>query len=157
MSSVLSGIRVIELASYALVPFAGSILAEWGADVIKVEHPLTGDPIRNTNVWGIPPTQGYGSFLHEITNRGKRSIGLDIGKPEGYAALVKLIEGADVFITNMLPAARRRFKIEYEDLKAINPRLVYARGSGMGQKGPEAEAGGFDSAIYWARAGVALA
>jgi crotonobetainyl-CoA:carnitine CoA-transferase CaiB-like acyl-CoA transferase len=158
MTGVLDGVRVIEVAMWTFVPAAGAVLAEWGADVVKVEHPVTGDPQRGIINSGFLPDSAQGlNYMWEVPNRGKRSIGIDLRLPEGHALLLQLVESADVFVTNFLPDARRRLGIDVEDLRAVNPRLVYARGSGHGPRGPEAERGGFDSSTYWARGGIGYA
>lgn len=153
----LRGIRVVEAAMYALVPAAGAILSDWGADVIKVEHPETGDPIRNHTAWGIPLGAGGFNYLHETFNRGKRSVGINLATEDGRELFYELLRTADVFITSFLPAARRKLGIEADDVLSVNPRLVYARGSGYGQRGPQAERGGFDAITYWYRTGVGAA
>ncbi len=152
MKQIMAGVRVLEVAAWTYVPAAGAVLAEWGADVLKVEHPETGDPQRALVTSGLVPS-GPGGVNHmiELPNRGKRSIGIDIGTPEGHEVLMKLAAGSDVFLTNFLPAARRRLRIEVEDVRAANPRIIYARGSGQGQLGPEAERGGYDGCSFWAR------
>lgn len=159
MTDVLSGIRVIELASWTFVPSAGVALADWGADVIKVEHPQGGDPGRALVVGGLAPGTGKSAldFMLELGNRGKRSIGLDLRHEQGRELLLKLVETADVFLTNWLPDARRKLRIDVADLRAVNPKLIYARGSGLGPRGPEAANGGFDAASYMARGSVAYA
>jgi crotonobetainyl-CoA:carnitine CoA-transferase CaiB-like acyl-CoA transferase len=149
----LEGVRVIEVAAWTFVPAAGAVLAEWGADVIKIEHPLHGDPQRGLSAGGMVSSKGV-NFMIEIPNRGKRSVGLDLGTDEGRELLYKLVTNADVFLTNFLPAARRRLGIELEDLRAINPDLIYVRGSGNGVRGPDAERGGYDATSYWARTGI---
>jgi crotonobetainyl-CoA:carnitine CoA-transferase CaiB-like acyl-CoA transferase len=157
MSGVLQGVKVIELAQYAYVPSAATVLAEWGADIIKIEHPVEGDRLRGLHPWGVPPGTGGFTYMWEVANRGKRSIGLDVGQPEGRDILLRLVEDADVFMTSFLPAARRRLAIDVEDLRVRNPQLIYARGSAQGVRGPEAEGGGFDTLTYWRRSGMAHA
>jgi len=155
MLKVLDGVRLIEVAEWFFVPGAGTVLADWGVDVIKVEHPLRGDPLRGLISSGmIPGAKGHNFFV-ENGSRNKRSIGLDLLNECGRDALYRLVEKADIFLTSFLPPARRKLKIEYEDLKAINPKLIYARGSGQGPRGPEAERGGFDAGSFWSRGGVA--
>ncbi|GAB1814867.1 CaiB/BaiF CoA transferase family protein, partial [Mycobacterium sp. MUNTM1] len=154
MTDILNGIRVVELAAWSFVPSAGAVLADWGADVIKVEHPETGDPQRGLiNSGVVAAARGVNHFI-EQPNRGKRSVGLDTRNPEGLELLMKLIETADVFITNLLPGSRKRMGIDVEQVRARNPKIVYARGHGYGAKGDLAEQGGFDLAAYWARGGV---
>jgi crotonobetainyl-CoA:carnitine CoA-transferase CaiB-like acyl-CoA transferase len=143
---------------WTFVPAAGAVMAEWGADVIKVEHPVTGDPQRGLVSSGFLPEDAGGvNYMIEIPNRGKRSIGIDLRSPEGRELLYRLAETSDVFLTNFLPPARRKLGIEVEDIRARNPKIIYARGSGHGQKGPDADKGGYDSSSYWARGGVGYA
>src|SRR5688572_9038362 len=157
MAGPLEGIRVIEVASWMFIPSGGSILVDWGADVIKVEHPLTGDPQRGLVTSGLIPGGPDGvNFMIEQPNRGKRSVAIDISHPDGHEALMKLVESADVFLTSYLPPVRRKLKIDVEDLRARNPNIIVARGSGQGPKGPDAEKGGYDGASFWARGGVGM-
>lgn len=156
MQDVLAGIHVVEVASWTFVPSSGAILAEWGADVIKIEDPERGDPQRGLISSGLIPPGGA-NFMYEIPNRGKRSVGLNIAHENGRELLYRLVETADVFVTNYLPDVRRRLGIEVEQIRARNPKAIYVRGSGNGPRGPEANRGGFDSATYWARAGIAAA
>lgn len=152
---VLEGVRVIEVAQYVFVPLAGGVLAEWGAETIKVEPPGTGDAYRGLRRTGALAIEGPVNFAIEHANRGKRSIGLDLSKPAGREVLAELVKSADVFLTNLLPESRERLAIEVGDVRAWNPRIVYARGTGMGERGAERNRGGFDYATYWARAGSA--
>jgi crotonobetainyl-CoA:carnitine CoA-transferase CaiB-like acyl-CoA transferase len=154
MTQVLEGIRVVEVDNWGFAPSAGVVLADWGADVIKVEDPRRGDPLR-----GIFGAVDFGdgamrNFLHEQWNRNKRSIGLDLAAPDGRAALDDLVAGADVFITNYLPDIRARLRLDAADLRAVNPTLVYALATGQGSKGPDAGKASFDYVSAWARAGV---
>ena len=151
MEPVLEGVKVVELAEWAFVPSAGATLADWGADVIKIEHPVRGDSIR-----GLMLPGGVADFNHmvEQMNRGKRGLGLDISKPAGREILLKLVADADVFLTSMLEWARQKYKIAWEDLSAVNPRLIYARGSGQGPRGPDAGKPGFDGHTWWSQGGV---
>lgn len=152
----MQGIRVVEVAAWTYVPIAGAVLAEWGADVIKIEHPETGDPQRGLVTSGLMPKgPGDVNFMIELPNRGKRSVGLDLKSPRGHELLLELVKTADVFLTNFRPRARRSLGIDVDDLRAVNPRLVYVRGSGHGQRGPEAERGGYDACSFWARGGSA--
>lgn len=149
----MEGVRVIEVAAWTFVPAAGGVLADWGADVIKIEHPLGGDPQRNLIAGGIIPKSTV-NFIIEVPNRGKRSVGVDLGSDVGKELLHRLITGADVFLTSFLPDTRRRLGIDVDDVRAVNPRIVYARGSGFGPKGAGAGNGGYDATAYWARSGV---
>jgi crotonobetainyl-CoA:carnitine CoA-transferase CaiB-like acyl-CoA transferase len=155
MHKPMQGVRVLEVAQFTFVPAAGAVLADWGADVIKVEHAVAGDAQRGLAQLG-PIGVGSGvNVLMEHANRGKRSIGLDLGAPEGRAVLDDLVRTSDVFLTNFLPVARARLRIEVADLRAANPRIIYARGSALGDRGPERERGGYDMTGYWCRAGSA--
>jgi crotonobetainyl-CoA:carnitine CoA-transferase CaiB-like acyl-CoA transferase len=151
---IMDGIKVVEVASWTYVPVAGAVLAEWGADVIKIEHPESGDPQRGLAASGLVPT-GPGGVAHmmELPNRGKRSIGLDLGTAEGRTILLELSATADVFLTNFRPQARRKLAIDVEDIRAVNPSIIYVRGSGQGQRGPDAEMGGYDGCTFWGRGG----
>lgn len=157
MNQVLKGVRVIEMAQWWFVGSAAAVLADWGADVIKIEHPINGDPLRGLVTSGLVPNTGGVNFMMEQANRGKRSIGLDLSKPEGMEILRQLVAGADVFLTNFLPAARRRLGIDVDDVRRMNPKIVYVRGHGQGARGPDAEKGGYDAASFWSRGGVAAA
>ena len=157
MSGVLHGVRVIEVAQWWFVPAAGAVLADWGADVVKIEHPASGDPQRGLVTSGLVPPTGGVNFMVEQPNRGKRSVGLDLGRPAGRDLLYRLVETADVFLTNFLPAARRRLAIDVDDVRRVNPKIVYVRGHGQGTHGPERERGGYDAASFWCRGGIANA
>jgi crotonobetainyl-CoA:carnitine CoA-transferase CaiB-like acyl-CoA transferase len=151
MARPLEGIKVVEVAMWAFVPACGGILADMGAQVIKVEPP-TGDPIRGLEIGGFKA--GRFDFSWENYNRGKRSITLDLRQAQGVEILFKLLETADVFLTNLLTNARRRMGIDVEAVRARFPNLIYAVGSGAGRHGPEAHRGGFDSTTFWARGGI---
>ena len=154
---LLDGVRVVELSMYALVPSAAAVLADWGADVVKVVPVKVADPMLGNPIAGLPKKDVGIAFMWELLNRGKRCMGLDVSTLEGRQILLDLVAHADVFITNLLPAARARFGIDPEDLCAVNPALIYARGSGHGNEGPERDAGGFDHTDFWARTGIAHA
>ncbi|HSA52883.1 MAG TPA: CoA transferase [Yinghuangia sp.] len=155
MSKPLEGIRVLEVAMYGFVPSAGGVLAEWGADVIKVEHAVTGDPQRGLRQTGTFKVEGDPNPNVEHANRGKRSIGLDMSKPEGREVLYELAKRADVFLTSFLPNHRTKFGIDVDDIRKVNPKVIYARGSALGPRGPEATKGGYDMTAFWARGGTA--
>src|SRR5574341_636527 len=154
MLKVLNGIRMLEVAEWFFVPGAGTVLADWGVDVIKIEHPTRGDPLRGLISSGIIPGAHGPNFFIENGSRNKRSVGLDLGTDRGREVLYKLVEKSDIFLTSFLPATRRRLKIDYDDIKKINPKIIYAKGSGQGPKGPEAERGGFDAGSFWSRGSV---
>jgi crotonobetainyl-CoA:carnitine CoA-transferase CaiB-like acyl-CoA transferase len=156
MQQVMKGVRVLEVAQYTFVPAAGAVLADWGADVIKVEHPTKGDGQRGLLQVGGQANTGEINFLMEHSNRGKRSIGIDLSSEQGRALLYEIAKTSDVFLTNYLPGVRRKLGIDVEDLRAANPKIIYARGSAHGEKGPERERGGYDSTDYWARSGSGM-
>ena len=157
MIQPMEGVRVLEVAQFTFVPAAGAVLADWGADVIKVEHAETGDAQRGlSRVMDMPVGSGSFAPLMEHPNRGKRSIGLALERPEALDVLHELIRTSDVFLTNFLPRARRRLGIELDDVRKVNADIIYVRGSGFGSKGPDNEKGGYDSTAFWARGGSAL-
>jgi crotonobetainyl-CoA:carnitine CoA-transferase CaiB-like acyl-CoA transferase len=151
----LDGIRVLEVAMYGFVPSAGAVLAEWGADVIKVEHAVTGDPQRGLRQTGALRVEGDPNPNIEHANRSKRSLGLDMSVPEGKEVLYELARRSDVFLTSFLPGHRKKFGIDVDDIRAVNPTIIYARGSALGPRGAEAEKGGYDMTAFWCRAGTA--
>jgi crotonobetainyl-CoA:carnitine CoA-transferase CaiB-like acyl-CoA transferase len=153
----MAGVRVLEVAQFTFVPSAGAVLADWGADVIKVEHAEKGDAQRGLSaVMDMPVGSGSFAPLMEHPNRGKRSIGLALERPEALDVLHELIRTSDVFLTNFLPRARRKLGIEVDDVRNVNADIIYVRGSGFGSGGPDCEKGGYDSTAFWARGGSAL-
>jgi crotonobetainyl-CoA:carnitine CoA-transferase CaiB-like acyl-CoA transferase len=157
MIKVMQGVRVLEVAQFTFVPAAGGILADWGADVIKIEHPVRGDTQRGFLNMGGVTLDPLRHTLVEHPNRGKRSVGIDVSTPEGQEVLYELAKTADVFLTNYLPQVRQKNKFDIEHIRAVNPNIIYARGSALGDKGPEREVGGFDGTCFWARSGIAHA
>ena len=151
---VLNGIRVVEVAAWTYVPVAGAILAEWGADVLKIEHPESGDPQRGLVTSGLIPAGGV-NHMFELPNRGKRSVAIDLKSEQGRALLMRLIATADVFLTNFRPDARKKLGLDVEDVRAVNDKIVYVRGSSSGQRGEEANRGGYDMTSFWSRGGAA--
>jgi crotonobetainyl-CoA:carnitine CoA-transferase CaiB-like acyl-CoA transferase len=152
----LSGITVIEVAAWTFVPSSGAVLADWGADVIKVEHPLTGDPQRGLISSGLVTGDvGGANYLIEQPNRGKRSVGIDLATSDGRAVLDRLLDHADVFVTSFLPRVRDKLGLDPETIRSRNPRIVYALGTGQGTRGDDAAKGGYDGSSYFARSGIA--
>ena len=156
MSRLLEGIKVLELGSYVAVPAAGTILTDLGADVVKVEHPVTGDPGRGLDMSakGVVPHKGGLNTLFELLNRGKKSIAVDLTSPSGQEIVLRLASHFDVVVTNLTPHRQERYRVRYEDLSAVNEGLVYVVLTGYGMKGPEKDRSGFDYAAFWARSGV---
>jgi crotonobetainyl-CoA:carnitine CoA-transferase CaiB-like acyl-CoA transferase len=148
---MLRDLRVIELATYIAAPGAAGIMADWGADVIKIESP-DGDPMRS--FFDTLGSDQAANPVFELDNRGKRSVVLDIRTPAGRDAAKALVRDADVFLTNVRPAGLARAGLDYESLKAVNPRLIYCSLTGYGLEGPDADRPGMDVAAFWSRAGV---
>jgi crotonobetainyl-CoA:carnitine CoA-transferase CaiB-like acyl-CoA transferase len=152
---ILNGIRVVEVSTFVMAPSATTILADWGADVVKVEHPDFGDPTRGDMVGGLPPTPKVPvALMAEITNRGKRAMAANLAVDAGRELVGRLIAASDVFVTNMLPDARAKYRITLDAVRADNPDIVYALATGHGTRGPEAGAPGFDHTDFWARSGI---
>jgi crotonobetainyl-CoA:carnitine CoA-transferase CaiB-like acyl-CoA transferase len=158
VTQVMKGIRILEVAEHTFVPMAAAVLADWGADVIKVEHVERGDAMR-----GLDSTAGMSvgrdgvNLYMEHANRGKRSIAVDLTTPEGIDLVYRLAAKSDVFLTNKLPAVRRKLRVDVDDIRAHNPNIVYVRGTGYGSRGPDVDRGGYDFLAYWARSGNAAA
>jgi len=150
----LEGIRVVELAQWVFVPVAGALLADWGADVVHVE-PTEGDPYRGLATQGIGTERGGVNLSLALANRGKRSLALDVRSEKGLAVLHRLLESADVFLTNMRPSALERAGLDPDAVTGRYPSLVYARGLGYGAKGPDANNAGYDATAFWSRGGMA--
>ena len=153
MTAPLSGVRVVELASFVAAPAAGALLADLGAEVIKVEVPW-GEIYRHS----LPRYAGYDSDFglaphFHMDNRGKRSVVLDLALPQAVEALKRLVDRADVLLTNMLPARLAKLGFDPATLRATRPELIVARLSGFGPDGPEADSPAFDYSTYWARTG----
>src|ERR1700712_5472872 len=128
MHDVMNGVRVLEVAAWTFVPAAGAVMADWGADVIKVEHPESGDPQRGLISSGlIPGGPGAVNYIMEQPNRGKRSIGLDISTDGGRELRYELARSSGVFLTSFLPGSRQKLQIDVEHIRAVNPSIVYVR------------------------------
>lgn len=153
MAQPLTGVRILELASHVFVPIGGGILTEWGAEVIKVEHPVTGDPYRGLVTAGLHKLHDGIDPSFQSTNRGKQSVTIDLKREEGRALIYRLAKECDVFLTNFRPDARAKLRIDPEHIRDHNPDIVYVRGSGYGVRGPEVQRGGYDAAAYWSRSG----
>jgi crotonobetainyl-CoA:carnitine CoA-transferase CaiB-like acyl-CoA transferase len=155
---VLEGVRVLEVAAWTFVPAAGAVLAEWGAEVIKVEPREGGDPQRGLITSGLVPAGAGGvNYMIEMPNRGKKSIGVDLTTGGGREVVAELAKSCDVFLTSYLPSRRKRFGIDVEDIRAANPDIIYVRGSGYGPQGDDADRPGYDGVSYWCRGGVGRA
>ncbi|WP_207935917.1 CoA transferase [Actinomadura sp. KC216] len=157
MDGIFDGIRVLEVATWTFVPAAAAVLADFGADVVKIEHPLRGDPQRGLSTGGYAPSMAGISITMEQTNRGKRSVGLDISKPGGRELLLEMAARCDVFMTSFLPGNRAKLGIDVDDLRAVNPDIIYVRADAVGPEGPESGKPGYDMSAFWARSGIAHA
>jgi crotonobetainyl-CoA:carnitine CoA-transferase CaiB-like acyl-CoA transferase len=151
----MQGVKMVEVAQFTFTPAAGAVLADWGADVIKVEHAVTGDAQRGFKAGLGGVAEGSFHPIMEHPNRGKRSIGLALEHPAAYDVLMELVRDADIFLINFLPDARQRLELEVEDIRKANPKIIYARGSGHGQRGDDAVKGGYDGSTFWCRTGSA--
>ncbi len=152
------GVRILEVAEHTFVPLASAVLADWGAEVIKVEHVERGDAMRGlASTGGLNVGSGGVHMFMEHANRGKQSIGLDLSRDKGREILYRLATTCDVFLTNKLPAVAAKLKVDVEDIRRHNPNIIYARGTGYGAEGPDRDRGGYDALAFWARSGVASA
>src|SRR5881398_2907550 len=150
--NIFSGLKVVDFASFIAGPGAAVILSDFGADVVKVEPP-------KGELWRIGqriPPQPYSDIAYpfQLANRNKRGLALDLKSPSASAVLERLVKWADVFIVNTPHPARKKLKLEYDDVAQWNPRLIYADLTGYGEKGPDASLPGFDITAYWARSGL---
>jgi crotonobetainyl-CoA:carnitine CoA-transferase CaiB-like acyl-CoA transferase len=155
VTAILQGVRVLEVAEHTFVPAASALLADWGAEVIKIEHVERGDAMRGLASTGLALIPNDVHVLLEHSNRGKQSLGLDLTSAEGLAILYSLAGTADVFLTNKLPSVRAKLKIGVEEIRSQNPSIIYVRGTGQGERGPDADKGSYDALAFWARSGVA--
>lgn len=152
-NGIFEGLKVLDCASFIAAPAAATVLSDFGADVIKIEPPGSGDPYRNLpSLPGYPPSAH--NFAWMLQARNKKSLALDLSRAEGQAVLYRLAADADVFITNLPPPVRHKLGIAYDHLAHLNERLIYASFTGYGEKGEEANKPGFDSNAYWARSGL---
>ena len=157
MTAVMQGVRVLEVAEHTFVPAASALLADWGAEVIKIEHVERGDAMRGLASSGIGDHRRRrpraARALEPRQAEPRRSTS---PRDEGLDILYKLAATCDVFLTNKLPSVRTKLKIDVDDIRAHNPDIIYVRGTGQGEHGPDADKGSYDSLAYWCRAGVAM-
>ena len=153
MKPILDGIRVLDVGSFVFGPAAATVMADFGADVIKLEPPATGDPYRSLHQ--MPPLPALDEdYCWTLTSRSKRSVALDLKDAEARELLLRLVDGADVFLTNYPVRVLENLALRYEDLHPRNPRLVYAHATGFGHEGPDAHKPGYDATAWWARTGL---
>lgn len=150
---IFSGLRVLDISTFIAAPAAGTVLADFGADVIKIEEPRGGDPYRGLeNMPGMPEADV--DYCWQVDNRNKKGLSLDLQSEAGRAVLHDLVRSADVLITNFPRPTRVKLKLTWEDMAPLNERLIYASFTGYGEEGPEADRPGFDSTAWWARSGL---
>jgi crotonobetainyl-CoA:carnitine CoA-transferase CaiB-like acyl-CoA transferase len=150
----LSGIKVVEMGVFVAGPAAAAVLGDWGAEVVKIENPAGGDPIRALVSLGLMLVEPDVNPALELENRNKRSVAIDITKPQGRDVVLRMLRDADVFVSNLRAAALARAGLSYEDVKKVNPRIIYATLSGYGTRGPDKDRAAFDYAAFWARTGA---
>jgi len=153
----MEGVRILEVAEHTFVPAASALLSDWGADVIKIEHVERGDAMRGLGSTGVLNIPSDVHVLLEHSNRGKRSLALDLTSPDGLDVLYKLAATSDVFLTNKLPSVREKLRIGIDQIRAANPQIIYVSGTGQGERGPDADKGSYDSLAFWCRASIASA
>jgi crotonobetainyl-CoA:carnitine CoA-transferase CaiB-like acyl-CoA transferase len=152
-SGILAGLRVVDCGTYVAGPASTTVMSDFGADVIKIERPQGGDLWR---LWWVTPGTAKCDVNYSwlLTSRNKRSLALDLTRADGREVLVRLVETADVFVTNYQASLLAKFRLDFESLSAVNPRLVYAHVTGYGELGEDADSPAFDALAYWARSGL---
>jgi crotonobetainyl-CoA:carnitine CoA-transferase CaiB-like acyl-CoA transferase len=156
VTAVLQGVRILEVAEHTFVPAASALLSDWGAEVIKIEHVQRGDAMRGLASSGLAIVPNDVHALLEHSTRGKQSLGLDLTSPDGLEILYTLASTSDVFLTNKLPSVRDKLKIGVDNIRAHSPEIIYVRGTGQGERGPDADKGSYDALAFWARSGIAV-
>ncbi len=152
---ILSGLRVIDCGTYVAGPAAATVMSDFGAEVIKIERPGGGDLWRLFSK--LPGTaKSELDWCWVLTSRNKKSVALDLGRPEGREALIRLVRTADVFLTNYQRTLLEKFRLTWEDLAPVNDRLIYAHLTGYGDTGDDADDPAFDALAYWARSGLMM-
>jgi crotonobetainyl-CoA:carnitine CoA-transferase CaiB-like acyl-CoA transferase len=152
-NGILSGLRVIDCGTYIAGPASATVMSDFGAEVFKIERPDGGD------LWRLFPhlpgsAKSELNWAWVLTGRNKKSVALDLGTPEGYEALIRLVRTADVFVTNYQPQLLTKFHLTWDELRAINERLIFAHLTGYGEEGEDAGLPAFDALAYWARSGL---
>ena len=156
MPGPLEGLKVLEVANWVAGPSACAIMADMGAEVVKIEHPETGDPVRSVDVSsrGVVQHSSGINLIFELLNRGKQSVAVNLESPQGQEIVQKLAAQSDVIVTNLTPHRQERYKLRYEDVAALNSRTIYLALTGYGTEGPDRDRSGFDYAAFWARSGI---
>ena len=156
MPGPLEGLKVLEVANWVAAPSACAIMGDMGAEVIKIEHPERGDPVRSVDVSSrgvVQHSSGINSIF-ELLNRGKQSVAVNLEHRRGQEIVQKLAAQSDVLVTNLTPHRQERYRLRYEDVSALNGRTIYIVLTGYGTEGPERDRSGFDYAAFWARSGI---
>ena len=157
MARALEGIKVLDVSQVAAVPMAARFMADFGADVLHVEHPTRGDLLRGLQgliKLSVPELASDFDFLWENYNRNKRGLAVDLSTDEGREIILTMVKDADVFMSNLRPFEIERYRLSYEELSAVNPRLIYGNLTGYGKKGPSKNTPAFDATAHWGRAGI---
>jgi crotonobetainyl-CoA:carnitine CoA-transferase CaiB-like acyl-CoA transferase len=155
LSPVLDGIRVIDVTQHGAAPMASCLLAQWGAEVIHIEHPVKGDGGRGLQAGGAVSIQQHKiNYVWELVNLNKKSLTADLAQQEGREIIYRLAARSDVFLSNLRPREVEKFEMHYETLKRRNPEIIYANLTGYGPKGPDANSPGWDDSAYFSRAGI---
>ena len=156
MPGPLEGLKVLEVANWVAGPSACAIMADMGAEVIKIEHPETGDPVRSVDISarGVVQHSSGINLLFELLNRGKQSVAVNLESPQGREIVHKLAARSDVVVTNLTPQRQERYRLRYEDVSALNSQTIYLALTGYGTEGPDRDRSGFDYAAFWARSGI---
>jgi crotonobetainyl-CoA:carnitine CoA-transferase CaiB-like acyl-CoA transferase len=152
----MEGVRILEVAEHTVVPAASALLADWGAEVIKIEHHERGDAMRGLASSGLALLNTDVHVLLEHSNRGKKSLALDLASDDGLDILYRLAATCDVFLTNKMQSVRKKLHIDVDDIRSHNPAIIYVRGTGQGELGPDADRGSYDVLSYWHRSGTAI-
>jgi len=152
-SGILAELRVIDCGTYIAGPAATTVMSDFGADVIKIERPKGGDLYR---LWWVTPGTARCdvNYTWLLDARNKRSVALDLTRADGREVLLRLVKTADVFVTNYQPSLVAKLRLDFENLSAVNPRLVYAHVTGYGDTGADRDTPAFDALAYWARSGL---
>ena len=153
MAAALDGIKVVDLSQVAAVPMAARLMADYGAEVVHIEHPERGDMLRGVEP-GLPALESEFRYVWENYNHNKKSLAVDIARPEGQAIVHKLIADSDVLLSNLRPYQLTKFNFEYEHLIKLNPRLIFGNLTGYGRQGDDKDVPAYDNSAYWARAGI---
>ena len=154
-TSALDGIKVIDLTQHGAAPMTASLLAQWGAEVIHIEPPLTGDAARGFQQGGVAAFREHRvNYVWELTNYNKKSLTADLAQREGREIIYKLVAKADIFLSNLRPRQVKKFEMRYETLQKLNPRIIYANLTGYGPNGPDADTPAYDISAYFARSGI---